>query len=280
MPSSFLPFTQHLPGTTVAFDMLPIPGGRFTMGAAADDPDAVAWFGEKDQHPVQVSSFYLGKHPVTQAVFKAVMNGYNPSYFTGDDRPVENVSWFDAVVFCNQLNEISDMEPCYFADKNFQRLFGKTSKGYELTNKGEVFIRRDAQGYRLPTEAEWEYAAKAGTPYRYAGSDKLKEVGWFDTNSHRETKPVGLKMPNAFGLYDMGGNVWEWCQDWWDEQYYAACAAQGTVTDPPGPASGSHRVLRGGSWYSDPQNCRAANRSNDTPDVRNYSVGFRLSRTL
>jgi formylglycine-generating enzyme required for sulfatase activity len=270
-------FTQHLPGTAVTFDMIHIPGGTFTMGVSKDDPDAVDLFGEIGLHEVSLSSFYLCEHAVTQAVFKAVMQGHNPAYFTGDDRPVEQVSWLNAAVFCNQLNEILGMEPCYFADNNFHTPYGETAIGYEFPNEGEVYIRSNAQGYRLPTEAEWEYAARAGEACKYAGSNKLKEVGWFDTNSHRETKPVGLKQPNAFGLYDMSGNVWEWCQDWWTKEYYQECAAKGIVFNPVGPETGSHRVSRGGGWLVDhPQYCRAAYRNRWGPGFRYYNLGFRL----
>lgn len=244
------------------------------MGAAKDDPDAYEDSGEIGQHEVSLSPFYLGKYPVTQGVFQAVMNGHNPSAFIGDDRPIETVSWFDAAEFCNQLNKLLDLEPCYFADKNFRNPYEKTAEGYELSDDGEVYIRYGAQGYRLPTEAEWEYAARAGEFCKYVGSDNLKEVGWFDTNSHRESKPVGLKQLNAFGLYDMSGNVWEWCQDWCANDYYLECADKGIVHNPFGPNIGSGRVIRGGSWLYDSQYCRVACRGFTSGSY--HDIGFRL----
>jgi formylglycine-generating enzyme len=271
-------FTTKIGNT--AFDMIYIEGGTFTMGAAEDDPDASSIWGEIGQHSVHLSRFHLGKYPVTQALFKAVMGGYNPSQFIGDDRPAEKVSWLDAAVFCNQLNELLLLEPCYFSDSSFSQLYGKTAKGYELSNQGEVFIRPGMHGYRLPTEAEWEYAARGGSNWKdgfqYAGTNKLKEVGWFDLNSHQETKPAGLKQHNQLGLYDMSGNVWEWCQDWFDGNYYQECLAKGTVTNPTGPINGSNRVFRGGSWFNYPQDCRTSYRNYWYPDARDGNLGFRL----
>lgn len=246
------------------------------MGATEDDPDVEADWGEIGLHEVSLSPYYLCQHPVTQAVFKAVMHGRNTSSFTGEDRPVENVSWFDAAVFCNQLNEILGLEPCYFADKSFHTPYGKTPTGYELPNEGEVYIRPNAQGYRLPTEAEWEYAARAGKPYKYAGSDKLKEVGWFRQNSHLETKPVGLIYSNAFGLYDMSGNVEEWCQNWWAIGRYQGDTRKETVHNPIGPTVATNRIRRGGSWASPSSRCLVAYDSFGDPDYRSGDIGFRL----
>lgn len=272
-------FTQTLPNGT-SFDLIHLEAGTFTMGAADDDPDAVDWSGEKGPHSVALDAFYLAKHPVTQALFKAVMDGFNPSEFIGDDRPVESVSWFDAAVFCNQLNEMTGLQPCYFADPDHRQLYGKTPKGYDLPNEGDVFIRPNTKGYHLPTEAEWEYAARGGPHWQdnftYAGSNKLKEVGWYEKNSHQETKPVGLKQPNSLGLFDMSGNVWEWCQDWWDKGYYQQCVAKGTVKNPFGAAKGSDRVRRGGGWYHAPRGCRVACRNRWLPESRINSFGFRL----
>lgn len=130
--------------------------------------------------------------------------------------------------------------------------------------------------YNLPTEAQWEYAARAKSPFEYSGSDKLKEVAWYNLNSHRETKEVGLKSPNDFGLYDMSGNVWEWCRDYRSEEYYQECFDKGIVKDLTGSETDTGRVLRGGSWFGNLRDCRVADRDYYHPSFRNYSVGFRL----
>lgn len=199
-------------GNNVTFDMLLVEGGDFDMGGGDDK----ALDDEKPLHPVKVGSFYLGKYPVTQEVWQAVM-GNNPSHFDGSQRPVETVSWRDTQEFIKKLNHMTKRH------------------------------------YRLPSEAEWEYAARGGAHrqqdgYRYAGSDKLKEVGWYVGNSDDVTKAVGLKYPNELGLYDMSGNVWEWCNDWFGGKYYQACHKEGLVQDPQGPKQGVYRVIRGGSW--------------------------------
>ena len=139
------------------------------------------------------------------------------------------------------------------------------------------------RSYRLPTEAEWEYAARGGNKskgYKYAGSNKLKEVAWYWENSHDETKDVGLKFPNELGLYDMSGNVWEWCQDWYSKEYYEECQKEGTVINPAGPKNGVYRVLRGGGWSNTPQYCRCTNRNLNPPEYRINNVGFRLVFSL
>jgi formylglycine-generating enzyme required for sulfatase activity len=182
---------------------------------------------------------------VTQAQWQAVVGGTNPSDFSGSIKPVEEVSWDDAQVFIATLNA------------------GKSAIGGP---------------YRLPTESEWEYAYRAGTTTRfYWGEDDpptaIDDYAWYTSNSSAASHNVGEKLPNAWGLYDISGNVWEWCQDWYDD--YPA----GPVTDPQGPASGLYRVLRGGSWDLDPVGCRAAYRFNAPRGARNGNIGFRLLRT-
>jgi formylglycine-generating enzyme required for sulfatase activity len=194
--------------------------------------------GESDEHPqhqVTVSAFYMGKYEVTQAQWRAVM-GTNPSSSKGDDLPLESVSWDDAQEFCRKLSQMT---------------------GHE---------------YRLPTEAEWEYAARAGTTGDYAGN--LDAMGWYDANSGGRTHPVGQKQSNGFGLYDMHGNVWEWVLDWYGDY------PSGEVTNPQRPGSGSFRVDRGGSWGSAAAVLRSANRYSPSPGIRYDSLGFRLVRTL
>ncbi len=192
---------------------------------------------EGPQHQVTISkSFELQTTEVTQSQWQAVM-GSNPSYFKGSDLPVETVSWDDAQAFITKLNAMGD--------------------GYR---------------YRLPTEAEWEYSARAGTPGAYAGD--LDAMAWYSDNSGGKTHLVATKAANAWGLYDMHGNVWEWVQDWYGD--YPASA----VTDPVGPSSGSYRVLRGGGWFFYSQYCRSALRFNISPDIRyDGDLGLRLLRT-
>ena len=232
------PSFQEILPDGAAFEMIFVEGGNFFMGSDEEE----AFGNEKPVHEVKLSGFYIGKFPVTQALWKAVMKD-NPSFFTGDTRPVEMVSWEDTQAFLQKLN------------------------------------KQTGKAYRLPTEAEWEYAARGGQQgkgYKYAGSNKLKEVGWYDENSHVETKAVGLKYPNELGLFDMSGNVLEWCQDWHDWDYYKECEKQGIVENPLGPAEGSDRVLRGGSWDHDARLCRCTYRYHSSPEHRSYRLGFRL----
>ena len=227
-------------------DMILVPGGSFRMGSQDDE----AQNDELPVHPVQLSAFRIGKYPVTQALWKAVMGpDNNPSRFPHDGRPVESVSWNDAQDFIRRLNE---------------------------------FAGRKAPGtrYRLPTEAEWEYAARGGPlsrGHKYAGSDKLKEVAWYAANSHGETQPIGMKDPNELGLYDMSGNVWEWVEDQWHRNYDGAPADGSAWVDRE---QGTGRVLRGGSWDGAPFHCRVAYRSSYDLAYRYDDLGFRLVLAL
>ena len=230
----------------ITFPMVLIEGGEFQMGSAADDEGAYA--NERPVHPVYLDSFYMTEFPVVQEEWIAVM-GKNPSKFKGAQRPVEQVSWKDVQEFIERLNN--------------------------MTKKS----------YRLPSEAEWEYAARGGVhrqkeSYLYAGSDKLKEVGWYRGNSDKETKEVGLKYPNELGLYDMSGNVWEWCNDLYDRNYYSDCKERGVGKNPQGPEKGVSRVFRGGGCFNDPQYCRVASRSYLEPANRDSNLGFRLALSL
>ena len=217
------------------FDMVFVAGGTFTMGATAEQ-GSDAESNEKPTHSVTVSDFYIGKYEVTQAQWIAVM-GSNPSNFQGDNLPVEKVSWNDIQEFIKKLN-------------------AQTGKKF-----------------RLPTEAEWEYAARGGNQskgYKYSGSDNIDEVAWYEDNSNSKTHPVGQKRPNELGIYDMTGNVCEWCQDWYGS--YSSDAQ----TNPTGPSSGSYRVLRGGSWITIAWNCRVSYRYFSHPVSRYSDFGFRL----
>ena len=228
--------------------MVPVEGGTFTMGSTAEQGSDY-YRDEKPTHQVTVSSFSIGQTEVTQELWEAVM-GSNPSNFKGAKRPVEGVSWNDCQAFITKLNQ--------------------------LTGKK----------FRLPTEAEWEYAARGGKNskgYKYAGSNTIDEVAWYTSNPGAQygdanfwilsdnTHDVATKKPNELGLYDMSGNVWEWCQDRFGKY------SSSSQTNPTGPSSGSGRVLRGGSWNGRARYCRVSFRNNYDPDNRNYNRGLRLA---
>lgn len=221
----------------VTFRMVKVDGGTFQMGATSEQGSDIAE-NELPVHKVTLSDYYIGETEVTQELWLAVM-GSNPSYFSGlNTLPVENVSWEDCKTF--------------------------TTKLYQLTGKW----------FRLPTEAEWEYAARGGNKskgYKYCGSNDINTVAWYSHNSGSKTHNVGTKSPNELGIYDMSGNVWEKCQDWWD--YYSGSAQ----TNPTGPSYGHSRVRRGGGWGNGDWGCRVPNRGYDyTTDASEY-VGLRLA---
>ena len=219
----------------VSFTMIAVKGGTFTMGATVEQ-GSDAESGEKPTHQVTLSDYYIGETEVTQELWQAVM-GSNPSDFSGTNLPVETVSWDDCQTFITKLNQLTG--------KNF----------------------------RLPTEAEWEYAARGGQKskgYKYAGSNTLSDVAWYRDNSSSKTHPVKQKQANELGLYDMSGNVWELCQDWYDNYGSAA------QTNPIGPSSGFTRLNRGGSWLSSASGCRVAYRYSDSPGYRGCDLGFRV----
>ncbi len=211
----------------------------------------------------------MAQYPVTQAEYIKVTGKPNPSHFKYDkNNPVENVSWLDATAYCNQLN----------AQCGFPKTYDNEGKLLDADGKLAQNIVR-VRGFRLPTEAEWEYAARGGGSSRmttYSGSNDLKEVGWYTENAEGKTHPVGQKKPNELGLHDMSGNVWEWCQDWYDEKYYEKCKSVGTVKDLTGPDAGWSRVARGGCWSDRAEICRTAYRYNSHPEYRSVNGGFRL----
>jgi formylglycine-generating enzyme required for sulfatase activity len=235
-------------GNGISLELVKIPSGQFLMGAPDDEPGRSE--DEGPQHRVTVPEFWMGKYPVTQAQYEAIM-GNNPSRFTKDgaSRPVEKVSWHDAVQFCEKLSE----------------------------QTGTTF--------RLPSEAEWEYACRAGTttPFHFGPTITIDLANYHGSVAYgsgptgvyrQETTPVGsFGVANAFGLYDMHGNVWEWCQDVWHDNY------EGAPTDGSACVEGgnkSFRLLRGGSWCPNPRYCRSANRYLNYPDCRGNSNGFRV----
>jgi formylglycine-generating enzyme required for sulfatase activity/tRNA A-37 threonylcarbamoyl transferase component Bud32 len=223
---------------TMGMKLALIPAGEFMMGSPEGEEGRSN--DEGPQHKVQITKpFFMGACEVTQAQYENIM-GENSAHFKRADNPIESVSRENAVQFCERLSQKEEVQ------------------------------------YRLPTEAEWEYACRAGsnTAYFFSNDDgSLAENAWYWMNSGRTTHPVGQKNPNAWGLYDMHGNVWEWCQDWYGENYYSST----TRSDPKGPLSGSHRVLRGGSWISTPMKARSAVRNRHDPAYRDVSYGFRVA---
>jgi len=217
-------------------EMVFVKGGTFMMGATPEQGDE-CYTDEYPAHEVMVSDFHIGKYEVTQAQWKAIM-GNNPSYFKGEELPVEKVSWDEVQVFIRKLNALTGKE------------------------------------YRLPTEAEWEFAARGGNKskgYKYSGSNNVGDVAWFEDNSGKQTHPVGTKSPNELDIYDMSGNVWEWCSDWYGKY------SSDVETNPQGPVSGSRRVARGGGWYYRTGRMRVSNRDGIVPVYRSYYLGFRLA---
>jgi len=244
----------------ISVEMVWINSGTFTMGSPTNEANRGS---DETQHDVTISKgFNMGKYEVTQELYQAVM-GVNPSIFTSNPatgevqerRPVESVTWYDAVEFCNKLSEMEGLTKAY-------KIIGAT-----------VTVNWETNGYRLPTEAEWEYACRAGMTTAYNTGDTISDnTGWYTNNSNSRTHEVGKKSANAWGLYDMQGNVWEWCWDW-----YGSYASE-SQTDPRGAASGSSRVLRGGGWDNFGQLLRSAFRDYNNPDIRGDNDGFRLLR--
>jgi len=238
--SSSKPVVADLPNG-VKLELLPIKAGTFMMGSPGSEADRDS---DENLHQVTITkNYWLGKYLVTQAQWKAVMGSNNPSDFEGDNLPVENVSWNDAQEFIMKLNHMTE---------------GKRPDGYR---------------YMLPTEAQWEYACRAGTITPFSFGETLDEKQANFSGNIKQTSPVGSYPPNAWGLYDMHGNVWEWCADWYDD--YPSVGS--SRFDQTGPTSGSGRVSRGGSWLYIGRSCRSALRLGFVPDGRGYDLGFRLA---
>ena len=260
-PAQTITIPLTLPAGATPLLMKQITATSFIMGSSAEERGR--YNGEWLPHPVAFTkNFTMGIYEVTQAQWRAVM-GTNPSLFRGDNRPVENVTWFDCVRFCNRLSRLQGKTPVY--------------------NEVNWIANLSANGFRLPTEAEWEYACRAGTTTRFFHGDVLTlddgcapdtphdPYMWWCGNAGNQTHDVGLKSPNARGLYDMHGNVWEWCQDWWVYPYN-----RGFQVDPIGQPSGSYRVFRGGGWDSNARLCRSAVRTGGVPYYRSDYLGFRV----
>ena len=222
----------------VTFKMIYVEGGTFTMGCTSEQ-GSDCYSDEKPLHRVAVYNIYIGETEVTQALWEAVMEN-NPSGFKNENHPVEYVSWNDCQKFLQKLNSLT----------------GKT--------------------FRLPTEAEWEYTARGGNMsigYKYAGGNFLNDIACY---ANTTTSAVKMKLPNELGLYDMSGNVWEWCSDWYSNSYYGPSFS----INPQGPSSGLGRVLRGGCWTSGAVLCRVTSRTHNDPDTHNDRCGFRLALDL
>ncbi|WP_461253073.1 formylglycine-generating enzyme family protein [Treponema sp. R8-4-B8] len=264
--------------------MVYIQGGTFKMGSPANEPSRDS--NEGPQHQVTVSGFYMGKYEVTVGEFRRFINatGYrtdaekdgwggfiledynwenksdanwkNPYFSQEENHPVVLVSWNDAIQYCNWLSAQEKLTPAY------------------TINGNNVTLNKNANGYRLPTEAEWEYACRAGTTTAYNTGTVINDnTGWYSANSDSKTHPVGQKLANAWGLYDMHGNVWEWCWDWYDNY------SSGSQTDPMGASSGTDRVDRGGGWANGTGYMRSASRYKGSPNTQSSGLGFRLVRS-
>lgn len=227
---------------THSFEMIRVEGGTFWMGDDEGDSS------EKPVHQVRLSDYYIGKYPVTQAQWEMVMRSHPRRFKRCDQCAVAQVSWNEVQEFLEKLN-----------------------------------ARFRGSNYRLPTEAEWEYAARGGQlseRYIYAGSNSIEEVGWYSKKPRGRTHPVGKKKPNELGIYDMTGNVWEMCQDWYSKDYYQECHARGIIENPQGPQKASaNKVVRGGSWRNSDYHSRVYSRNNFNPNLRSDSKGFRLCRS-
>lgn len=262
----------------VHHEMVLIPQGSFMMGALENDTEAQNF--EKPRHKVILRrKFWMGKYQVTQGLWESVMGSnpcssfFVPSYFVASNHPVANISWFDAVAFCNRYSIKEGKEPVYDGLGEYQVGSAATLSDKEVqTLSANITMNLSANGYRLPTEAEWEYAARAGEKFLYAGSDELHEVAVYFTNSGPTPHVGGQKKGNGFGLYDMSGNMAEMCWDWHGE--YEGVSQ----TDPMGVATGTIRINRGGCWGSSPIYCRLSCRSGAYPKASNHYLGLRLVR--
>jgi formylglycine-generating enzyme required for sulfatase activity len=272
-------------GSSLTIEMVPISAGTFTMGSPTTEQYRSD---DETQHSVTLNGFSMSKYQVTQEQYQAVM-GLNPSSFTSavtkesgtpGKLPVEGVSWYDALVFCNKLSIAKGLNPVYSISGSTDPAEWGTVPTSSNSTWNAVVMDKSKNGYRLPTEAEWEYACRAGTTTAYNTGDTISNnTGWYDNNSEKKTHKVGLKPANAWGLYDMHGNVWEWCWDYCED--YSVVSQM----NPTGAVTGSSRVYRGGSWGNyGGMYLRSAYRGGSVPYARSYGfgrsdLGFRLVRS-
>jgi formylglycine-generating enzyme required for sulfatase activity len=245
--------------------LIKVEGGNFTMGSKKSD--VVADNDEQKEHEVKVNSFYISKFEVTVWEWKQFTKANKltmppkPAWGWHDNYPINNITWEEAIAYCNWLSQKEKLTPVY----------SKKGPNYNCNFK--------ADGYRLPTEAEWEYAAKGGKvsiKTKYSGSDEADKIAWHQANSKATPHTVGTKLPNELGLYDMSGNVWEWCWDWYNQDYYLVEAGN----NPKGPEMGERRSVRGGSWDSKLNYLRPANRISTYPNKMHEFYGFRVVRSI
>ena len=228
---------------------------------------------ENPAHTVTVNSFFIGRTEITQTDWIAFI-GSNPSNFNscGLNCPVESISWYDAMVYCNWLSEQDCLVPAYYSNSSFTDVYGKSGSVWSLPNTAPLFWNQSANGYRLPTEAEWEYAARGGASsngFKWAGSNTPDDVAWYNANSGGTPHPVAQKQPNELGIYDMSGNVWEYIWDHFSATYYSSSP----VNNPTGPASGTSIVRRGAAWIDNARGIRISDRANQSKNNRNVPWG-------
>lgn len=243
-------------------DMIVVKGGTFMMGTK-ENP-----YIETDEqlaHKVTLKDFEIGKFEVTILEWLAYVRDENLKFpninYISKNSPIHSISWISAINYCNWLSKKNGLKPVYKRENN------------------QYVCDFSANGYRLPTEAEWEFAAKGGNQtknYKYSGNNKADIIAWYKTNSKQHTHQVGTKLANELGIYDMSGNVWEWCWDWYNRDFYLTESGN----NPKGPERGTERCLRGGSWDSKLYSLRCANRLKDKPFVRSEFYGFRVARTI
>ncbi len=259
-------------------EMVLVPGGTFTMGDTRGEGSS----NELPTHSVTLNSFYIGKYEITQAEYSQYMqpsSSWTSNYGLGDDYPAYYVSWYAILKYCNLRSMAEGLTPVYsISGSTNPANWGSVPTSINSTWNAAI-CNWNANGYRLPTEAEWEYAARGATntpDYIYSGSDEITTVAWYiGNNSPYGSKPVGTKAPNGLGLFDMSGNVYEWCWDWYSSNY--SCSPS---SNPTGPASGSYRVRRGGVWFYSADYCRVAYRFGDSPYGSIFGPGFRLCRAV